>query len=83
MYACNSDVIGQRLDRIEGTGWVTFTMDPGLVEGAYLIDVGAHSHDVLTEYDFVRVPGRISIVGGGGIVGLANLRAKLSFDAPA
>jgi ABC-2 type transport system ATP-binding protein len=82
VYACNSDVIGQRLDRLEGNGWVTFTMDPGLIEGTYLVDVGAHSHDVLTEYDFVRA-GRISIVGGGGIAGLANLRAKLSFDAPA
>jgi hypothetical protein len=82
VYACNSDVIGQRIERFDGRGWITFTMDPGLVEGSYLIDVGAHSHDVLTEYDFVRA-GRISVVGGGGIAGLANLRAKLSFDGPA
>jgi ABC-2 type transport system ATP-binding protein len=79
VYGCNSDVLGQPLGGIEGTGWVTFEIPAfTLVDGTYLIDVGVHTHDVVTEYDFVAEAGRITVVGGSGVVGIADLAAKVS-----
>jgi ABC-2 type transport system ATP-binding protein len=84
VYGCNSDVLGQPMDPIEGTGWVTFEIPAlTLVDGTYLIDVGAHTRDVVTEYDFVPEAGRLTVVGGGGVVGIADLSAKLHTGHPA
>jgi ABC-2 type transport system ATP-binding protein len=83
VYGCNSDVLGQPMDPIEGTGWVTFEIPAlTLVDGTYLIDVGAHTRDVVTEYDFVPEAGRLTVVGGGGVVGIADLSAKLHTGHP-
>jgi ABC-2 type transport system ATP-binding protein len=79
VYGCNSDVLGQPIDRIDGSGWVTFEI-PALtvVDGTYLIDVGVHSHDVVTEYDFVPEAAKITVVGGTGVVGIADLAATVA-----
>lgn len=77
VYSCNSDVVGQPIDRLEGSGWITFELDPVLIDNTYTIAVGAHSHDVLTEYDYLHGP-QFQIVGGGGVVGIANLRPKIT-----
>ena len=81
-YGCNTDVLGQPIDHVEGEGWITFTLDPALVDGVYSVFVGAHTHDIVTEYDFVPEAAKLTIVGGGGVVGIANLRAKVSDDPP-
>lgn len=81
-YGCNTDLLGQPIDALTEERWVTFSLDPGLADGTYTADVGVHTHDALTEYDFAKSAGRFSVVGGGGIVGLANLRAKVSADPP-
>ena len=81
VYSCNSDVIGQPIERLEGSGWLTFQLDPVLVDNTYTVAVGAHSHDVLTEYDYLRGP-RFQVVGGGGVVGIANLRPKITRAGP-
>ena len=79
VYGCNTDVIGQRLEGLAaGTGSVTFELDPVLIENRYSISVGAHTHDGLTEYDFARKAASFAVVGGGGPVGTANLRAKVT-----
>jgi hypothetical protein len=78
VYGCTSDVLGQPMSGIEGTGWVTFEIPAfNLVDGTYLVDVGVHTHDVVTEYDFVPEAGRITVVGGSGVVGIADLAAKV------
>jgi ABC-2 type transport system ATP-binding protein len=83
VYGCNSDVLGQPIDRIEGSGWVTFEIPAlTLVDGTYLIDVGVHTHDIVTEYDFRREAGRITVVGGRGVVGVADLAAKVHEGRP-
>ncbi len=83
VYGCNSDVLGQPIDGIDGTGWVTFEIPAlTLVDGTYLVDVGVHTHDVVTEYDFVPEAGRITVVGGNGVVGVADLAAKVSLGRP-
>src|SRR3546814_16210262 len=65
VYGCNTDVLDQRIDKVEGSGWVTFELPSiALVDGTYLIDVGIHTHDIVTEYDFVQEAGRITVVGG-------------------
>ena len=79
VYGCNSEVLGQPVDAIEGSGWVTFEIPAlSLVDGTYLVDVGVHTRDVVTEYDFVPEAGRLTVVGGGGVVGIADLSAKVS-----
>src|SRR3546814_8861632 len=43
VYGCNTDVLDQRIDKVEGSGWVTFELPSiALVDGTYLIDVGIH-----------------------------------------
>lgn len=83
VYGCNSDVLGQPVEGIDGTGWVTFEIPSlMLVDGTYLIDVGIHTHDVVTEYDFVAEAGRLTVVGGSGVVGIADLGAKVAPGRP-
>lgn len=82
VYGCNTDVLGQRIDQLEGSGWITFELDPVLVDNTYSVAIGAHSHDVLTEYDYVKGP-RFQVLGAGGVVGIANLRPKVTFAGPA
>ena len=44
VYGCNSDVLGQPIDRSKATGWVTFEIPAcRVVDGTYLIDVGVHT----------------------------------------
>ncbi len=84
VYGCNSDVLGQPIAGIEGSGWVTFEIPAlTLVDGTYLIDVGVHTHDVVTEYDFVAEAGKLTVVGGTGVVGIADLAAKVTEGRPA
>jgi ABC-2 type transport system ATP-binding protein len=79
VYGCNSDVLGQPIDRIEGTGWVTFEIPAlSVVDGTYLVDLGVHTHDVVTEYDFVPEAAKLTVVGGTGVVGIADLGAKVT-----
>jgi ABC-2 type transport system ATP-binding protein len=83
VYGCNSDVLGQPIAGIEGSGWVTFEIPAlTLVDGTYLIDVGVHTHDVVTEYDFVPEAGKLTVVGGTGVVGIADLAAKVTEGRP-
>lgn len=83
VYGCNTDVLGQPIERVEGTGWVTFEIPSlTLVDGTYLIDVGVHTHDIVTEYDFRAEAGRITVVGGRGVVGVADLAAKVTEGRP-
>ncbi len=78
VYGCNSDVLGQPVDRVDGGGWITFRLPSlSLVDGTYLVDVGIHSHDVVTEYDFVPEAARLTVVGGTGVVGVADLYATV------
>ncbi len=84
VYGCNTDVLGQPIAGIEGSGWVTFEIPAlTLVDGTYLIDVGVHTHDVVTEYDFVAEAGKLTVVGGTGVVGIADLAAKVTEGRPA
>ncbi len=83
VYGCNSDVLAQPIDRVEGHGWVTFEIPAlTLVDGTYLIDVGVHTHDVVTEYDFVPEAAKLTVVGGSGVVGIADLAAKVRTGGP-
>jgi ABC-2 type transport system ATP-binding protein len=83
VYGCNSDVLGHPIGKIEGSGWVTFDIPAlTLVDGTYLIDVGIHTHDVVTEYDFVPEAGRITVVGGIGVLGIADLNARVTTGRP-
>lgn len=79
VYSCNTDVLEQEVERVEGGGWVTFEIPAlDLVDGQYLVDVGCHTHDVITEYDFVHEAARITVVGSGSVAGVANLGAKVT-----
>jgi ABC-2 type transport system ATP-binding protein len=79
VYGCNSDVLGQPIDRVDDPGWVTFEIPAfAVVDGTYLIDVGVHTHDVVTEYDFVPEAAKVTVVGGTGVVGIADLRANVT-----
>jgi ABC-2 type transport system ATP-binding protein len=83
VYGCNSDVLAQPIDRVEGGGWVTFEIPAlTLVDGTYLIDVGVHTHDVVTEYDFVPEAETLTVVGGSGVVGIADLAARVRAGGP-
>ena len=83
VYGCNSDVLGQPIDRVEREGWVSFEIPAlNLVDGAYVVDVGCHTHDIVTEYDFVDEAVRLAVVGGGGVVGVADLAAKVTHSPP-
>ena len=83
VYGCNSDVLGQPIDRIEGSGWVTFDIPAlSVVDGTYLVDLGVHTHDVVTEYDFVPEAAKLTVVGGTGVVGIADLAAKVTKGRP-
>jgi ABC-2 type transport system ATP-binding protein len=78
VYGCNSDVLGTPVDAIEGEGRIAFEIPAlGLVDGTYLVDVGVHTHDVVTEYDFVASAARLQVVGGSGAVGIADLAARV------
>jgi ABC-2 type transport system ATP-binding protein len=79
VYGSNSDVLGQPIDRVEGSGWVNFEIPSlDLVDGQYVVDVGCHTHDIITEYDFVHEAVRLTVVGSGSVVGIANLGAKVT-----
>jgi ABC-2 type transport system ATP-binding protein len=83
VYGCNSDVLGQPIDRVERSGWVTFDIPAlSVVDGTYLVDVGVHTHDVVTEYDFVAEAATLTVVGGTGVVGIADLRATITKGRP-
>ncbi len=83
VYGCNSDVLGQPVDGIDGSGWVTFEIPAlTLVDGTYHIDLGVHSHDIVTEYDFVPEAAKLTVVGGSGVVGIADLDARITKGRP-
>jgi ABC-2 type transport system ATP-binding protein len=84
VYGCNTDVLGQPIDAIGREGWVTFEVPSlNLVDGTYLIDIGVHTHDIVTEYDFRPEAARVTIVGGRGVVGITDLAAKVHQGRPA
>lgn len=84
VYGCNSDVLGGHLGGISGSGWMTFEIPSlGLLDGIYRIDVGVHTHDAVTEYDFVQTAALLTVIGGPGVVGIADLSARVRNGRPA
>lgn len=83
VYGCNTDVLNQPMHHLEGEGWITFQIPSlTLVDGSYFIEVGAHTHDIVTEYDFIPEAGRLTVVGGSGVAGIADLAAKVTEGRP-
>ena len=84
VYGCNSDVLEQPVGGVHGTGWVRFEIPSlDLIDGQYTIDVGCHTHDIITEYDFVHEAVKLTVVGAGSVVGIANLHADVTHTADA
>lgn len=84
VYGCNSDVLDQPVGGVHGTGWVRFEIPAlDLIDGHYTIDVGCHTHDIITEYDFVHEAVKLTVVGAGSVVGIANLGANVVHTADA
>ena len=84
VYVCNSDVLGGRLGGISDSGWITFEIPSlGLLDGVYRVDLGVHTHDAVTEYDFVQAAAVLTVIGGPGVVGIADLGAQVRAGRPA
>ncbi len=83
VYGCNSDVLGGEIGAISESGWITFEIPQlRLLDGVYRVDVGVHTHDAVTEYDFVQAAVHLTVIGGVGVVGIADLGARVRTGRP-
>ncbi|HEX9993233.1 MAG TPA: ABC transporter ATP-binding protein [Acidimicrobiales bacterium] len=83
VYGCNTDVLGQGPDRVHGTGWVTFAFSAvPLLDGEFVVSLGAHTHDVRTQYDYVEEAFTFEVMTSTRVVGLVALDAKVTTDGP-
>jgi ABC-2 type transport system ATP-binding protein len=73
LMGANSDVLGSRIDRVEGNGEASFVLDSvPLLDGTYKVSLGIHTHDGGHEYDHREELDAFQVMHSGEIIGLVH-----------
>ncbi len=79
MVGVNSDVIGQPIERVEGSGEVVFDFASlPLMDGDYEVSLGIHTHDGAEEYDHLENEHRIQVMNPTKKLGRVHVEVDCS-----
>jgi hypothetical protein len=81
LFGWNTDVMGLDLGRVEGRGEICFVVrSVPLLDGAYPITIGMHSHDEATVYDWREQHDHFEVMSPSRAVGVLQLDVEVTMD---
>jgi len=79
VFGSNTELLGASLGTLRGTGEVVFATDGvPLLDGTYLVTVGAHSHDDGAVYDWHEQRHQFEVMDPGRTMGQVHLGLRVS-----
>jgi ABC-2 type transport system ATP-binding protein len=78
VFGANTDILGVPVSALDGSGSVSFeTEATPLLDGTYLVTIGAHSHDEATVYDWHEQRHQFQVMNPARTVGQVDLGLRV------